>query len=72
MNNKERQTLAALKNIYDAYYSLPLSVRAQASPYFTKQLYQAERAMNEYKADIRGEITQVITQSNINQRFNGR
>ncbi len=69
MTDRERRTLAALKNLYDAYYQLPLSIRVKASGSIDKHLMNAQLVMKEYKAEIRGEVETINRKSGVNARF---
>lgn len=69
ISDREYQTLAALKNLYDAFYSLPIYERGLAMPYFEKGLGMAIKAIHQYKGQLAEEIHNAVAESGVNQRI---
>jgi hypothetical protein len=67
MNQREHNSMVAIKNMIDAYYDLPLSVRDKAEETMRPALNMGKSALKEYSAEVRGEIVEAVKQGNVHR-----
>lgn len=71
MTNRERSSMALLKNIFDAYYELPLGVRVELDDSkFSKKVDEIPAVLKLYKSEVGKEISAGVEISGVNERFN--
>lgn len=70
MNERERKSMAAHANVYEAYWRMPIKLRAQVAEYLEAAIDLNRAAMYSYRDNVRSEILTGIIQSNINKQIN--
>lgn len=70
MNNREKDSMHLLKNVFDSFYALPLSERLKLQgTELEAQIDRIPAQLKLYKADVLRVIGEAVAESNINQRF---
>jgi len=70
MDNREKESMHLLKNVYDSFYALPLSERLNLQgTELEAQIDCIPSQLKLYKADVLRVIGEAVAESNINQRF---
>ena len=69
MTTHETNSMIAHKHFLDAYFSLPLSTRAEIEPVMERAIGLNMAALKQYKTEVRGGITKQVAESKVNQRF---